>query len=275
MRRLSKREVCLITAIAGIVLLLLLEIFGLERIFGLDGGEKLCELLEMALTRAIGGVIFLVMLINLDYKVLSPLKAPFFGNLLFCLPPLLVAVNNFPFSAVIKGEAGVYDSPQTVLLLLLECICVGFFEETAFRGVVFLGILRRKKHSRAWAFVSILLSSAVFGIVHIVNIFQGASPIAVLMQVLRQIGYSSLIGAMCAVMLLKTQNIWLPVAVHGIFNFCGAVVPNYGVGEWDTFTVILTIVLSLAVTAYMTAAFLKLDMGCTDEIYNGKNNKNI
>jgi membrane protease YdiL (CAAX protease family) len=87
-----------------------------------------------------------------------------------------------------------------------------------------------------------------------------------------QIGYSALIGAMCSVVLLKTANVWLCVAVHGLFNFCGAVVPSCGYGTvWDTPTVILTAVIAVAVTVYMTVAFLRVDLGILDAVY-GENN---
>ena len=142
-------------------------------------------------------------------------------------------------------------------------MCVGFFEESAFRGVVFLGLLRRDPHNRLWAFASIAISSAVFGLVHLINIFE-SSPVAVLMQ----IGYSALIGAMCAVILMKTANLWLCVVIHGLFNFAGAVIPRCGVGEiWDGFTVILTVIVSLAVLAYMIFLFVKDEMSAVEEIY--------
>ncbi len=259
-----KRTVCLAVALLGILLLLLIEAVGIKPLIGEEEDETLFFLTEMTLTRLIGGIVFLAMLINLGYRVLNISASCLWRGMMFCVPPFLVAINNFPFSSVIKGNAAIDAPPKMIFLLLLECLCVGFFEETAFRGVVFLRLLKRKRHNRPWAFISILLSSVVFGLVHLLNLFQGSSPTAVFLQ----IGYSSLIGAMCAVMLLKTRNIWLPVFVHGLFNFCGALVPTCGYGQiWDTFTVVLTVILSGAVTLYMTAAFFKLDMSKTDEIY--------
>ncbi len=264
MDRTNKRRLCIAISLTGIVLLLLIEIFGVEFLFGESFSDTLIYLVEMTLTRFIGGIIFLSMLINLEYRVLNPSKAPFLKNLLLCLPPFLIALNNFPISSILRGNAVIDGSPAMIFLLLAECLCIGFFEEMAFRGVIFLGILKKERHSRTRAFVAIVLSSVIFGLVHLVNIFQGSSPSAVLLQ----IGYSSLIGAMCAVMLLKTGNIWLSVIVHGLFNFCGAIVPTFGHGEiWDTFTVIFTFVLSVAVTVYVVVLFLKTDMKKTDELY--------
>ena len=183
------------------------------------------------------------------------------------MPAFAIAINNFPFSQVIKGNARLTDGWGAVALLFLECMCVGFFEESAFRGVVFLGILKKKPKSRLWAFASIAISSAVFGLVHLINIFE-SSPVAVLMQ----IGYSALIGAMCAVILMKTANLWLCVVIHGLFNFAGAIIPRCGEGEiWDTFTIVLTVIVSLCVLAYMILLFIKDEMKAVNDIYQIEN----
>ena len=261
MKQQSKRTVCLTVALAAIILLLICEIAGFSNLIGVDG--KLADSLDMTVTRALGGVAFIAMLVNLGYRVLDPIKKPFWSSIVYSLPAFMIAINNFPFSQVIKGNATVTDGWVAVALLFLECMCVGFFEESAFRGVVFLGLLRRDPHNRLWAFASIAISSAVFGLVHLINIFE-SSPAAVLMQ----IGYSALIGAMCAVILMKTANLWLCVVIHGLFNFAGAVIPRCGVGEiWDSFTVILTVIVSLAVLAYMIALFVKDEMSAVEEIY--------
>ena len=261
MKQQSKRTVCLTVALAAIILLLICEIAGFSNLIGVDG--ELADSLDMTVTRALGGVAFIAMLVNLGYRVLDPIKKPFWSSIVYSLPAFMIAINNFPFSQVIKGNATVTDGWGAVALLFLECMCVGFFEESAFRGVVFLGLLRRDPHNRLWAFASIAISSAVFGLVHLINIFE-SSPVAVLMQ----IGYSALIGAMCAVILMKTANLWLCVVIHGLFNFAGAVIPRCGVGEiWDSFTVILTVIVSLAVLAYMIALFVKDEMSAVEEIY--------
>ena len=260
-----KSRLCLITCVVGIILLLAYEFFGSVFVSSLICNEDISFLVDMTVTRLIGGVIFLSMMINLGYRVLNPVRSPFLRSLVFCLPAFLVAVNNFPFIPVITGKATINGSPEKIALLLIECFCIGFFEELAFRGL-FLWIAQRKRGDRRWIFCSILLSSVVFGLIHLINLFE-SSPIAVLMQ----IGYSALIGAMCSVVLLKTANIWFCVVIHGLFNFCGAVVPTCGCGTvWDMPTVILTAVIAVAVTVYMTVAFLRADVGILDGVYGEK-----
>ncbi len=262
MKRLDGRKVCFAVAVITLILLILCEMFKFSSLFG-DASAKAAMSIDMAATRLLGGAAFLAMLVYLGYGVLNPIKKPFWRSLAVSLPAFAVAVNNFPFSTVIRGDAEITDGMYEVLLLLLECLAVGFFEETAFRGVVFLGILRRNPKNKLWALASIAISSAIFGLVHLVNLFEGS-----IGSVLLQIGYSTLIGAMCSVILIKTANIWLCVLIHGLFNFCGAVVPRCGGGlVWDSFTVILTAVLSLIVTVYMIVIFIKDDCCSAEQIY--------
>ena len=265
MKRLNKRNICLSVALVSIILLVACEVFCFSCLFGDKISESVAHGIDMIATRFLGGVAFLAMLINLGYRVLDPFKKPFVASLLFAIPAFIIAINNFPFSQVIKGEAYVTEEWWTVALLLFECMCVGFFEETAFRGVVFLRLLKRDPDNRLWAFSSIAISSVVFGLVHLINLFE-SSPMSVLMQ----IGYSALIGAMCAVVLMRTANIWLCVVIHGLFNFAGAVIPRCGTGEiWDTFTVVLTLIVSVMVAAWFVFIFIKGKFPAVKEIYKG------
>ncbi|MBE6584682.1 MAG: CPBP family intramembrane metalloprotease [Ruminococcaceae bacterium] len=266
MKKPTKRAVCLTIAIAGMIVLFAYEVLGLEGklLSWLDESSR--YLVSMTVTRLIGGAIFLSMVINLGYRVLDPIKKPFWRSVLICLPAFAVAINNFPFSRLISGGA-VIDSPAwKIALLAMECLCVAFFEEMAFRGVVLLGLIGRRAKDRLWVFVSVVLSSVIFGLIHLINLYN-SDPIAVILQ----IGYSTLIGAMCSVVLIKTANIWLCVALHGVFNFGGAVVQYCGRGEiWDTFTVILTAIIAVATTVYMIFAFLRADLSVFDGVYGIK-----
>ena len=113
-------------------------------------------------------------------------------------------------------------------------------------------------------FLALILSSAVFAVVHLVNLFMGAGLGATVLQ----IGYSFLIGGMCSVVLMKTGSIWHCVLLHAVYNFCGGVVPTLGGGDWwDTPTVILTVVLSVLVTAYVVVMLFRMDPRETDKLY--------
>ena len=93
-----------------------------------------------------------------------------------------------------------------------------------------------------------VLSSAIFGLVHLMNMFAGASVGGVILQV----GYSFLIGGMCSIMLVKTANVWYSVILHTIYNFAGGVVGQLGSGTiWTLPTVVLTVVVSIVIVVYV------------------------
>ncbi len=259
-----KRALCIALFCAFTLCLVLYELIFKHKLFT-HLGEWEKEMTDMLITRALGGAIFLVFTIYLGYRVLDPIVKPRGKNLLYILPALVIAINNMPIIPLILGQSRVTAEYGKIILLLFECMAVGFFEEMAFRSVVMLGIMENRRSTKKDIFVSVLLSSAVFGLVHIINLFQSPSVMVAL-----QILYSALIGAMCAVVLLLTRNIWACVVIHGLFNFFGAIVSECGEGKGffsDIPTQILTAVVAIAVIAIYILWFLRLDARKTDEFY--------
>ena len=252
-RRYIPRKVCLAIIFAAVPVLLWLEM-GKPT---LTDDPVLAPLMSMTLTRVIGAVVFLALLLHEGFHVLHPLQKPFLKGLLFTLPPFLVVVNNMPILSMMWGDAYfVHNAPVYLIWFAAECLAIGLFEEFAFRGVIFLLFAEKRHTTRKGLFWSLMLSSAVFGGVHLVNVLMGAG----IGPTILQIGYSFLIGAMCSVVLLKTRNIWLCVALHAIYDFCGTLMPTLGDGTWwDTPTVIFTAVLAVATAAYLIRQFFKLD----------------
>ena len=274
------RKVCLIVIFAAAPVLLWLEfpsviaalrgydavVLFLEKIKPVFTDDPvLAPLINMTLTRLIGAAVFLALLLNEGYRVLNPFQKPFFKSLLFALPPFLVVVNNMPILSLMWGDAYLlHKAPVYVLWFAAECLAIGLFEELAFRGVIFLLFAEKRHTTRKGLFWSLILTSAVFGGVHLVNVLMGAGIGAVILQ----IGYSFLIGAMCAVVLLGTRNIWSCVLLHAVYDFCGTLVPTLGGGTWwDTPTVVFTAVLAVATAVYLIVRFFRLDLTRVGEIY--------
>lgn len=255
------RKACLAVIFAAVPLLLWLEIG--KPVLSEDA--VLAPLISMTLTRGIGAVVFLVLLLGEGYRVLNPIQKPFWKSLLFTLPPFLVVVNNMPILSMIWGDAYlVHRAPVYMIWFIAECLAIGLFEELAFRGVIFLMLAEKRHTTRKGLFWSLILTSAVFGAVHLVNVLMGAG----IGPVILQIGYSFLIGAMCSVVLLKTRNIWLCVLLHAIYDFSGTLMPTLGDGTWwDTPTVIFTAVLAVLTAAYLVWQFFRLDLKEVSRIY--------
>ena len=138
----SKRKIAILITAVCAILLVCYEFFLGDLVFSALE-ENIRLLVDMIVTRVLGASVFTVILVYLGYKVLNPIKKPFFKAFAFCLPAYVVAINNFPFSSVIKGDATVDATVGKVLLLLAECFAVALFEEMAFRGVIFLGFAEK------------------------------------------------------------------------------------------------------------------------------------
>ena len=263
-RRYLSRRACLMVIFVALPILLWLEIAKPT----LSEDPVLAPLISMTLTRGLGAAVFLALLLHEGFRVMNPLQKPFWRSILFIIPPLLVVVNNMPILSLAWGDAYIIHSALAYWVwFILECLAIGLFEELAFRGVIFLMLAEKRHSTRKGLFWSLILTSAVFGAVHLLNVLMGAGIGGVIMQ----IGYSFLIGAMCSVVLLKTRNIWLCVLLHAVYDFSGTLVPTLGGGTWwDTPTVIFTVILAVATTAYLVWHFFTLDLSRVEEIYRGE-----
>ena len=173
------------------------------------------------------------------------------------LPFFLVALNNIPFFALFSGSAWISKDVNFGIAVSYALACLGgvILEETAFRGLVFPVILRKFKDKENGVFLSVFLSSLFFGLTHIVNLFGGASIGSVVMQV----GYSFLVGGMCATALYFTGNIYCPVALHFIYNI-GGLATGYGIIEgsiWTTAQIVATAVVAIAVFVFTVIVLTK------------------
>lgn len=162
------------------------------------------------------------------------------------LTSLVIAVNNAPLVAAIQGGVAVDQPYYAVLLLAAESIAVGLFEEIAFRGFLLPFVYEQIGDRKYRVFLSVLLSSVVFALIHLVNLFYG-NPGAVIMQV----GYSFLVGGMCGALMADTGSVLVCAAVHALYDFCGAVIPRLGHGEvWVSGEIILTAAVTAVIAVY-------------------------
>lgn len=183
------------------------------------------------------------------------------------LPCFFVALLNPPvLSLFFKNSSLDYSGAKMAwyaLTFAAECVAVAAFEETLFRGAVFLTVLENRRGDGKRIFASVAISSAIFAAAHLLNLFT-SSPGAVLLQT----GYSFLLGGMCAYTLLRTKNISFCVALHAIFNFCGTLTEKFGRGAWDTPAIIaFTCVLGVCTAAWVISDLFRMKKESTDCFY--------
>lgn len=204
-----------------------------------------------AIFRFIGFFLFVFLTVDLGFEVFG-FKGRGKGFLL-SLPFIIVAVNNAPIVGRITGEVTISGTALQVFLFTLYCLSVGLFEEIVFRGVVFPMVLRKMGKTRKGTFWSVIISSALFGGIHAVNFLSGAPGPVVL-----QIGYSFLIGAMCAMVMLMCRNVFACALLHAGFDFAGLIADApLGSGQlWNAANITLTA--AVGVLAVLYAVFLMI-----------------
>ncbi len=183
------------------------------------------------------------------------LKLKLFGKpekLLFVLPCLAVAVNNFQFCSFFAGNMHLQKGVDIVSWLFFGgyCLLTALFEELIFRGVVFLLLAERLPNSKKGLFLAVLISSLIFGFSHLLNIFTGANVASTFLQ----IGYSILTGGMFAFALIKTKNILFSILLHAVYNFGGLLFTTQGLGTGVVFDLPTT--LMMAVVAVVVGIFV-------------------
>lgn len=254
------RKVCLIILVICVVLIAAFRVFFADTLADSELMRSLISdddyrpaILNTLVMDALGSVVFVCMTIYMGYRVWG-IKKPWMRSLLFGLPALAVAINNAPIIGLATGNAYITDPVGGVLIMLAYCLAIGTFEEFAFRGLFFMMVLEDRRKSTKQIFWTTAISSAVFGLVHLVNLAVGAGPGATLLQV----GYSFLIGGMCAIVLLKTGSIWYCVLLHTVYDIGGTILYVGGGVRWDAVTVTITAVLGVAVAVFMTIALMRI-----------------
>lgn len=194
--------------------------------------------LSKILQQTIGSTAGVLLLRRLGVKVFGKPQ-----NLLYMIPCVIVAVDNFQFSSYLNRDTldGAMEFARTgawdFILFGLYCFAIGLFEELIFRGVIFSVLASIFSKDKKGLLLTFVTSSAVFALSHLVNGFS------------IQIGYTLLTGGLFAFCLMKTKNIFCAAFVHGLYNFCGLLLGNasqfglgtgiiFDLGTWITMAVV-------------------------------------
>lgn len=175
-------------------------------------------------------------------------------NLLFMIPCLLIAVDNFQFSSYFNGNMALIEKQSIdIILFALYCMAIGLFEECIFRGIIFAVLASRFSNDKKGFLKTYVVSSLIFGLAHLFNGISAAT--------LLQVGYTTLTGGLFAFALIKTKNILCAAFTHGVYNFCGLLFEKFnpeigmiGLGSgvvFDMGTVLTMLIVSVVVGAFV------------------------
>lgn len=207
-----------------LLLVLLVPTLALIVLFGFDllpiKDDACGALLRDGVPRLAAGLYLVLFLCLKGYG--GPFRPKFrLLHFLWAIPCLAVAAVNFPFSALISGQA-VIERADLLPLYLMKCLGIALLEESFFRGLL-VPLLQKRGNLFA-----VLVSAALFAAMHLLNLIAGNYG-----AVLLQVGYTFLLGCMFAVMLLFTGNVWLGVLVHFLFDVGGNIVTDLGSGPFQ------------------------------------------
>lgn len=110
-----------------------------------------------------------------------------------------------------------------MLAFLVLCALTGLFEEVLFRGIVFDGFAKAFQSSQAKqpALRAAVLSAVIFGALHMGGVDpSGAVPldgVAAVQLVFKPL-QAAFFGFIMAALYYKTQNLWLIVGTHALYN---------------------------------------------------------
>ena len=160
-------------------------------------------------------------------------------------PCFIVAIVNFPFSALIGGGATITRG-DLILLVVIDCVLIAVTEEVFFRGLLQNYFAERLKDRRYPLVLTVLVTNAVFALWHLVNLFSAGVG-----ETLLQVVYTFLVGSMLSFMITESKNLWLCVITHAVFDVGGSI-SSVGVGNFqDTIFWVLTVSVGIIVGAYV------------------------
>ncbi|GKX65698.1 CPBP family intramembrane glutamic endopeptidase [Inconstantimicrobium mannanitabidum] len=102
-----------------------------------------------------------------------------------------------------------------IIMMIISCLFVGLYEEIVFRGLILSLVLKHWGETKKGVYFSVIFSSSAFGLMHLINLFDGANVISVVAQVF----YATIIGIFFSALLLRTNNnlLWCAL-LHAIYD---------------------------------------------------------
>ena len=137
-----------------------------------------------------------------------------------CLMPMLPVLLLYTYSLL--GEVILYAGepvrpPLQILWFVLCMLSIGVTEELVFRGLITRMIFEKYGRSAVGVWLSVLVSSLLFGGVHLLNAAGGAVSIG---SVLVQVVGAMALGMCLAAAYLRTNSLWAVALIHGYMDFC-------------------------------------------------------
>ncbi len=140
-------------------------------------------------------------------------KGLFKGLFTFGLVGLICAVMAFIFS---YNTPDMTPSVSTFFGFILYNLAIAVSEEFLFRGVIFTQMLDSWKDRKGCIWAAIIVSSAIFGLRHFLNLVTTPD---VIITTVGQVLFTFMAGFYLCAVYLRTRNIWVCIVIHFLEDF--------------------------------------------------------
>ena len=113
-----------------------------------------------------------------------------------------------------SSPTAVWASTGMIVFGLVQAVGIGIREECFFRGAIQSILAKKYVGSVKGVWLAALIASAIFGIVHLLNIFTGFDPVVVIMQAIS----ATSTGLFFAAVYLRSRSLLVPILVHALID---------------------------------------------------------
>lgn len=155
----------------------------------------------------------------------------------------------FMVSDLLTGNLVIdFRYPIRIILYIMVYLSTGLFEETLYRGLVYQLLIKKWGTSVRGCYSAVILSSAMFGSVHLIHFLLGHSSIT---ATLAQMTYATFIGVFMCAVFVRCKSIYPVIILHGVIDIAGdlnAIAVGGGIDKsYKTMDVLSAIILCLIV----------------------------
>ncbi len=131
-------------------------------------------------------------------------------------PAVILIFFNMPYDLILAGK---YSADVSLILpLVLRYTGVGLIEESFFRGLILAIFLSAWGINKKGIYRSVIVSSILFGLVHLTNLLNILKGRDVIIETISQVFYATFLGIFFAAIYLRTKNLWIAVIIHALFD---------------------------------------------------------
>ena len=166
------------------------------------------------------------------------------GAIVRLLPIIVISLVLIVYNVIVN-----YDSitSKKIFEILMNATLAGVGEELIFRKIL-LGFMLKKNEDKYITYI--IICAALFGVVHLSNLFYGAPVVGVICQVIS----ASMAGIMFGFVYYNSRSFILCALIHTFYDIA-ALMSNIG-GQETSMQVIIETVIITALVSTIIAAFI-------------------